>query len=63
MLYEVITTTLVFAGMRAQTEKIARALNQIHRQVAGDPAAELALAHHGSISREARYNIEARLKA
>jgi len=65
-LYELIQahkTTLVFAGMRAQTEKIARALNQIHRQVAGDPAAELALAHHGSISREARYNIEARLKA
>ena len=35
-LYELIQahkTTLVFAGMRAQTEKIARALNQIHRQV------------------------------
>ena len=41
-------TTLVFAGMRAQTEKIARALNQLHRQITGDPAAELALAHHGS---------------
>ena len=65
-LYELIQahkTTLVFAGMRAQTEKIARALNQLHRQITGDPAAELALAHHGSISREARYNIEARLKA
>ncbi len=65
-LYELIQahqTTLVFAGMRAQTEKIARALNQLHRQVTGDPTAELALAHHGSISREARYSIEARLKA
>ena len=65
-LYELIRThktTLIFAGMRAQTEKIARALNQLHRQLAGDPAAELALAHHGSISREARYDIEARLKA
>jgi ATP-dependent Lhr-like helicase len=56
-------TTLVFAGMRAQTEKIARALNQIHRRITGDQTAELALAHHGSISREARYSIEARLKA
>jgi len=65
-LYELIRahkTTLVFAGMRAQTEKIARALNQLHRQITGEPAAELALAHHGSISREARYGIEARLKS
>jgi ATP-dependent Lhr-like helicase len=65
-LYKLIcahTTTLIFAGMRAQTEKIARALNQMHRQITGKPEAELALAHHGSISREARYNIEARLKA
>ena len=65
-LYQLIQThqtTLVFAGMRAQTEKIARALNQLHAQITGNPAAELALAHHGSISREARYSIEARLKA
>jgi ATP-dependent Lhr-like helicase len=65
-LYELIRThktTLVFVGMRAQTEKIARALNQLHRRITGDPQTELALAHHGSISREARYNIEARLKA
>ena len=56
-------TTLVFASMRAQTEKIARRLNEIHRQMTDDPGAELALAHHGSISREIRYEIEARLKA
>jgi ATP-dependent Lhr-like helicase len=65
-LYELIRahkTTLVFAGMRAQTEKIARALNLLNRQVTDDPAAELALAHHGSISREARHNIEVRLKS
>ena len=65
-LYELIRkhkTTLVFAGMRAQTEKIARALNQLHRRLTGDPDAELALAHHGSISREARHAVEARLKA
>jgi ATP-dependent Lhr-like helicase len=49
--------------MRSQTEKIARQLNEIHRQVSDDTRADLALAHHGSISREARYDIEARLKA
>jgi ATP-dependent Lhr-like helicase len=66
LLYNLIgrhQTTLVFANMRAQTEKIARRLNDIHRQVTGDRSAEVALAHHGSISREARYEIEARLKA
>jgi ATP-dependent Lhr-like helicase len=65
LLYKLIQThqtTLVFANMRAQTEKIARRLNEIHRQVCGDSKAELALAHHGSISREARYDIETRLK-
>ncbi|UCF89889.1 MAG: DEAD/DEAH box helicase, partial [Desulfobacterales bacterium] len=56
-------TTLVFAGMRAQAEKIARRLNELHRQISGDPGAELALAHHGSISRQERDRIEARLKA
>ena len=66
MLYDLICrhqTTLVFANMRAQTEKIARQLNDIHRRVTGNPGAEIALAHHGSISREARYEIEGRLKA
>ncbi|UCH21221.1 MAG: DEAD/DEAH box helicase [Deltaproteobacteria bacterium] len=65
-LYELIRahqTTLIFANMRTQTEKIARRLNEIHRQVTGDSETELALAHHGSISREVRYDIEARLKA
>ncbi|MCD4693157.1 MAG: hypothetical protein K8R79_09595 [Calditrichales bacterium] len=64
-LYELIRahkTTLVFANMRAQTEKIARQLNELHQRKSGDPKAELALAHHGSISREERYKIEDRLK-
>jgi ATP-dependent helicase Lhr and Lhr-like helicase len=63
-LYELITarrTTLVFVNMRAQTEKIARLLNEKHNALTGE-SAELALAHHGSISREMRYDIEARLK-
>jgi len=65
LLYNLIRqhqTTLVFANMRAQTEKIARQLNEIHGQVTGNRRAEVALAHHGSISRETRYEIEARLK-
>lgn len=66
MLYKLVqthNTTLIFAGMRSQTEKIARELNQLHHQITGDAETQLALAHHGSISRQARYAIEARLKS
>lgn len=65
-LYELIRshrTTLIFVNMRTQTEKVARQLNDFHREQVGDDAPEIALAHHGSISREARYAIEAKLKA
>lgn len=65
-LYELIRShrnTLVFVNMRAQTERVARQLNEKHRELMNDYNAELALAHHGSISREARYDIEARLKS
>ncbi|RPH99272.1 MAG: DEAD/DEAH box helicase, partial [Calditrichaeota bacterium] len=65
LLYQLITShrnSLIFVNMRAQTEKIARFLNEKHRLETGDESAELALAHHGSISREIRYDIEARLK-
>lgn len=65
-LYELIRShrnTLVFVNMRAQTERVARQLNEKHRALMNDDNAELALAHHGSISRETRYEIEARLKA
>ncbi|NOY59966.1 MAG: DEAD/DEAH box helicase, partial [Calditrichaeota bacterium] len=63
--YDLITahkSTLVFVNMRAQAEKVARQLNEMHREATGDSDAFIALAHHGSISREVRYNIEARLK-
>jgi len=56
-------TTLVFVNMRSQTERVARLLNEKHREATGDPEAEIALAHHGSLARERRYEIEARLKA
>ena len=55
-------TTLVFVNMRAQAEKLARQLNERHQQQTGDPSAELALAHHGSLAREVRHAIEAKLK-
>ena len=64
-LYEMILlhrTTLIFVNMRAQTEKIARQLNELHQQQTGDINAEIALAHHGSISSAARFEIEKRLK-
>ncbi len=56
-------TTLIFANMRTQTERIARLLNEKHQEISGQNDEVLALAHHGSISRESRYVIEARLKA
>ncbi|MDZ7269258.1 MAG: DEAD/DEAH box helicase [candidate division KSB1 bacterium] len=65
-LYDLIRahrTTLVFVNMRAQSERIARRLNEKHRDATGDPEAEIALAHHGSLARERRHEIEARLKA
>ncbi|MBN2412165.1 DEAD/DEAH box helicase [candidate division KSB1 bacterium] len=64
-LYGLITshrTTLVFVNMRAQTEKIARQLNELHSRKTGGTGESIALAHHGSISREVRYDIEETLK-
>ncbi len=65
-LYELITshkTTLVFVNMRAQSERIARQLNELEIKHTGEQQDEIALAHHGSMSREVRYDIEERLKA
>jgi ATP-dependent Lhr-like helicase len=55
-------TTLVFVHMRSQAERIARWLNELFRKNHGEEAKDIALAHHGSISREMRYEIEERLK-
>jgi len=55
-------TTLVFLNMRAQSERIARQLNEKHQEKTGNPSAIIALAHHGSMSREMRYDIEDKLK-
>lgn len=49
-------STLVFVNSRRLAERLAAALNEL----AGE---EIARAHHGSVSREARAEIEERLKA
>jgi len=48
-------STLIFVGMRAQSERISRALNEL-------AGADLASAHHGSLSRSVRLQLEERLK-
>ncbi len=52
-------STLVFANSRRITEKLTRFLNE----GAGPEGGEIAWAHHGSLSRELRLAVEARLKA
>jgi len=64
-LYNLISehkTTIVFVNMRAQTEKIARRLNEMYRDKTGEEEGEIAFAHHGSMSRETRFEIEEKLK-
>jgi len=65
LLYELITnhrTTLIFTNMRAQTERLARKLNELHRQATGKEDAVLVMPHHGSMSREKRFEVEEQLK-
>lgn len=49
------TSTMIFANSRRLAERLAQAINE----TAGE---ELALAHHGSVARERRLEIEDRLK-
>jgi ATP-dependent Lhr-like helicase len=63
-LYELIQqhrTTLIFTLMRAQAEKIAKRLNDWHRQQT-HVSEELVQAHHGSLSKEVRLEMEDKLK-
>jgi ATP-dependent Lhr-like helicase len=63
-LYELIQhhrTTLIFTLMRAQAEKIAKRLNDWHHQQSGLPE-ELVQAHHGSLAKEVRLQMEDKLK-
>ncbi|MDZ7343533.1 MAG: DEAD/DEAH box helicase, partial [candidate division KSB1 bacterium] len=63
-LYELIQqhrTTLIFTLMRAQAEKIAKRLNDWHHQQT-QSTKELVQAHHGSLSKEVRLEMEDKLK-
>lgn len=64
-LYETIQShrsTLIFANRRAQAERIARQINELHR-LYSETDAPIARAHHGSIAREMRYQNEEGLKS
>ncbi|HUR69305.1 MAG TPA: DEAD/DEAH box helicase [Candidatus Thermoplasmatota archaeon] len=56
-------TLLVFTNTRASAEGLARQLKARHsREDAPPEEIELVLPHHGSLSRETRHDVEARLK-
>jgi ATP-dependent Lhr-like helicase len=55
-------STLVFVHMRVQSEKLARLLNEKHRAEGGRENSVIAQPHHGSMSREFRFEIEEQLK-
>lgn len=70
VLDEVLThrSTIVFTNSRRQAERLTSKLNRLHhRRTAVEPAAteieDVARAHHGSMSKEHRKQIEEQLKA
>lgn len=61
-LIEAHTSTIVFANSRRLAEKLTARINEIHTERGGDEA-QLARAHHGSISKEQRAEVEDDLKS
>ncbi len=64
-LYNFITshkTTLVFVNMRSQTERLTRQLNEMHKEKTSQTTADFTMPHHGSMSREMRFDVEDKLK-
>ena len=61
-LIEAHTSTIVFANSRRLAEKLTARINEIHTERGGDEA-QLARAHHGSISKEQRAEVEDELKS
>ncbi len=58
-------STMVFVNSRRLAERLASALNELDAERTGEPPEgrpPLVLAHHGSLAREAREDIEDRLK-
>ncbi|WP_010534983.1 ATP-dependent helicase [Brachybacterium squillarum] len=57
-------STIVFTNSRSQSERLTAKLNSLHRRRLADDAVEdVARAHHGSMSKEHRKQIEEELKA
>ena len=64
-LVEAHRSTIVFANSRRLAERLCARLNELAAQRHGDdsePAVDIARAHHGSVSREQRVDIESALK-
>src|SRR5688572_11196929 len=57
------TSTLVFVNSRRLAERLAARLNELASEQSGGERVELVRAHHGSIAREQRLDIEDALKA
>jgi len=57
-------TTLVFVNTRRLAERLAHGLaGKLEPEAAGTPSDRLVAAHHGSLSKERRQRVEARLRA
>ncbi|MBW3651528.1 MAG: DEAD/DEAH box helicase, partial [Actinobacteria bacterium] len=57
------TSTLIFVNSRRLAERLSLRLNELAREAGGEEVGELVRAHHGSIAREQRLEIEDALKA
>ncbi|MEY2565860.1 MAG: ATP-dependent helicase Lhr and Lhr-like helicase [Actinomycetota bacterium] len=57
------TSTLVFVNSRRLAERLSARLNELASEQSGGERVELVRAHHGSIAREQRLDIEDALKA
>jgi len=55
-------TTLIFTNTRHSTEKVVFKLRKMFEKIDGDIKPEMIEAHHGSLSRDVRLDVEERLK-
>lgn len=55
-------STIIFANSRRLAERLTSALNEQHAKEKGEDVLDLARAHHGSVSKESRLEVEDQLK-